>query len=134
VLLSDSGWSYRQISEALFLDEETISKHVDEYVTQRKLSIQSGGSKSKLSDEQESALAEHLESKTYLKVVEICDYVVQTYGVHYTVSGMTNWLKRKIRSLYMTCFESALVSAMSSLTFEQKYGIVNALSKQLVYN
>ncbi|GHT93817.1 hypothetical protein FACS1894122_09650 [Alphaproteobacteria bacterium] len=29
VLLSNKGWSYRYISEALFLDEETISKHVE---------------------------------------------------------------------------------------------------------
>ena len=28
VLLSDSGWSYRDIAQALFLDEETISQQV----------------------------------------------------------------------------------------------------------
>jgi transposase len=95
MLLSDAGWSYRRIAEALLWDEETISKHVDEYRTQQKLSIQTGGSKSKLSDEQELDLVKHLESKTYLKVAEICDYVIRTYGVHYAVSGMTNWLKRK---------------------------------------
>ena len=32
VLLSDKGWSYKEIAEALFLDEETVSKHVAEYL------------------------------------------------------------------------------------------------------
>jgi transposase len=77
------------------LDEETISKHIDEYRTQQKLSIQAGGSSSKLSAEHETELVKHLESKTYLKVAEICDYVARTCGVNYTVSGMTDWLKRK---------------------------------------
>ena len=31
VLWSDGGWTYRQIAEALFLDEETASRHVAEY-------------------------------------------------------------------------------------------------------
>ncbi|GHU18218.1 hypothetical protein FACS189472_06220 [Alphaproteobacteria bacterium] len=35
VLLSDKGWSYRDIAEALFLDGETISKHLDEYCREK---------------------------------------------------------------------------------------------------
>lgn len=31
VLLSDKGWTYRQIAEALLIDEQTIGRHVDEY-------------------------------------------------------------------------------------------------------
>lgn len=30
VLLSDKGWTYKQIGEALFVDQETISRHVEE--------------------------------------------------------------------------------------------------------
>jgi transposase len=86
-VLSDNGWSFREIAGILLLDEETISKHIDEYRTQQKLSIQTGGSSSKLSEGQETELVKHLESKTYLKVAEICD-VARTCGVKYTVSGM----------------------------------------------
>lgn len=43
VLLLHKGWSYKQISEALFLDEETISNHVSEYREERKLRIVTGG-------------------------------------------------------------------------------------------
>src|SRR5690606_33281200 len=34
----------------------------------------------------------HLEANTYLKVEDICAYVQQTYGVTFTISGMTKWL------------------------------------------
>jgi DNA-binding NarL/FixJ family response regulator len=43
ILLSDAGWSNRQISEALLLDQETISRHISEYCTFEKLSNNSGG-------------------------------------------------------------------------------------------
>jgi DNA-binding NarL/FixJ family response regulator len=53
VLLYDKGWSYRQIAEALFLDEETVSKHVEEYKTKGKLkNADCGGAESKLTPAQ----------------------------------------------------------------------------------
>lgn len=48
VLLSNKGWTYRSIAEALFLDEETVSTHISDYKTKNKLSNDSGGSVSKL--------------------------------------------------------------------------------------
>lgn len=93
VLLSDQGWSFRHISEALLLDEATISQHVRDYQEREKLLPENGGSLGKLSLEQADALEAHLETVTYLKVSAICAYVEETYGVTYTVSGMTDWLK-----------------------------------------
>lgn len=94
VLMSNDGWSYREISKILLLDEETVSKHVEEYRSEKKLRIVAGGSESKLSEAQADELARHLESRIYLKAVEICAYVEKTYGVKYTVAGMTSWLKK----------------------------------------
>jgi transposase len=95
VLLADTGWTYRKISEVLFLDEETVSKHVDEYITEGKLkNAPCGGSESKLSPAQTTELIEHLEKVTYTKASHICAYVQQKYNVTYTVDGMTDWLKR----------------------------------------
>jgi transposase len=93
VLLSNKGWSYKQISEALFLDEDTVSRHVSEYRESKKLRIVTGGSESKLSFTQASELQLHLSSHTYVKVSEICDYVKEKYSIEYTISGMTSWLK-----------------------------------------
>lgn len=94
VLLANKGWNYRQIADALLLDEDTVSTHVNEYISEKKLEIESGGSESKLSSEQTEKLIVELESKIYLKVIEICGYVEEIYDVKYTVAGMTSWLQR----------------------------------------
>ncbi len=93
ILLSDKGWTYKSIAEALLLDEETVSNHVKEYVEKKKLDLESGGSESKLNAVQTAELVDHLQKITYLKVSDICVYVQSTYGLNYKVSGMTSWLK-----------------------------------------
>jgi len=35
----------------------------------------------------------HLEQNTYIKVKEIVDYVKTAYGINYSISGITTWLK-----------------------------------------
>lgn len=92
VLLSDKGWTYRQIAEALLIDEQTIGRHVDEYIENQKLTLSSGGSMSKLSWVQTGELISHLEHITYLKIADIIAYVQATYGISYTVQGMTSWM------------------------------------------
>jgi transposase len=95
ILLSDEGWSLRQIAKALLLDEETISRHVTDYIEKKKLSIQTGGSCSKLNQHQTQELTAHLEETTYSKVIDICKYVKNHYGIIYTVAGMTSWLRKQ---------------------------------------
>lgn len=75
VLMSDIGWTFKDIAEALLLDQETISRHVKEYKDQQKLSISTGGSESKLSSEQAAEIIKYLDETTYLKVSQICIYV-----------------------------------------------------------
>jgi transposase len=93
VLLADKGWMYRKIAEALFVDEETVSKHIKEYKTENKLqSSPAGGSQSKLSKEQTAELIEHLDKVTYTSASQVCSYVQKKYNITYTVNGMTDWL------------------------------------------
>jgi hypothetical protein len=51
--------------KAILLDEETISKHIDEYVTRGKLQIQTGGSASKINSCQNRLLRAHLSENLY---------------------------------------------------------------------
>lgn len=95
VLLSSEGWSMDQISQALRIHLETVRTHLQEYASIGKLNPENGGSSSKLCSDQTSALAVHLESRSYTKVSEICAYVWEHYGIHYTVAGMHSWLKRE---------------------------------------
>lgn len=92
ILLSDKGWTYRRISEALLIDEQTVGTHVDEYRDSKKLTLSCRGSLPKLDKPQTAQLVAHIESTTYLTVQEICAYVLKTYGVSYTVPGMTAWM------------------------------------------
>lgn len=93
VLAYDDGYSYSEIARILLLDDETIRRHIDDYKNEQKLNSESGGSDSKLSDKEIRELKEHLREVTYLYVKDICQYVLQTYEVKYSVSGMTKWLR-----------------------------------------
>lgn len=92
VLAYDSGYSYSEIAQILLLDDETIRRHIEDFKSENKLSTANGGSDSKLSDKDSGKLASHLEDVTYLYVKDICQYVKQTYGQKYSISGMTKWL------------------------------------------
>jgi transposase len=69
------GFSYKKIADLLFIYEETAALHVAEYYNDRKLTFITGGSESKLTEEQTEELAEHLDTCTYTKVADICEYV-----------------------------------------------------------
>lgn len=93
ILLADKGWSYVRIAEALMLDEETISRHIQEYLDHDKLKPENGGSSSKLNEKQTLELVAHLETETYMKVSDIRNYIQLTYDISYTAPGVTSWLK-----------------------------------------
>ncbi|HJZ23761.1 MAG TPA: IS630 family transposase [Candidatus Babeliales bacterium] len=93
VLLHDKGWTCRQIAEVLLLSDEAVSQHIQDYFSSHKLKPENGGSFSKLNEEQAKLLVEHLQNHTYLYVKDIIALVLATYGIAYTVPGMTNWLK-----------------------------------------
>lgn len=92
VLACDDGYSYAEIAKILLLDDETVRRFVNDYLTKNKLRIQNKGSESYLDNDQTEKLLLHLEEKTYLHVKEICEFVLQSFDVTYTVSGMTKWL------------------------------------------
>lgn len=93
VLAYDDGYSRSEISRILLLDDETIRRHINDYLEQQKLKPNNGGSKSNLTEAETIALIEHLQGFTYLYVKEICVYVKKTFNKKYSVSGMTKWLK-----------------------------------------
>lgn len=94
VLLYDKGWSPQQIAEALFISDQAVRNHIDDYKTSSKLNPESGGSNEKLSQKQSEQLMVHLREHTYLYVKDIIAYVQATFGIIYTVPGMRTWLQR----------------------------------------
>ena len=92
MLAYDDGYSYLEISKILLLDDETIRRHINDYFAENKLTTNNGGSNSKLTGEESHKLVEHLSDNTYLYVKDICEYVKKTFGIKYSISGMTKWL------------------------------------------
>jgi predicted ArsR family transcriptional regulator len=52
VLAYDDGYTYTEISRILLIDDETVRRHIQDYCNENKLSIESGGSDSKLNEKQ----------------------------------------------------------------------------------
>jgi len=92
VLLNDKGWTYKQIAEALLIHETTVWSYLNDYLREEKLKPNSGGSRSKLDEQQTEELIAHLEENTYPSTKEIIEYIKRTYGVSYTQQGMHDWL------------------------------------------
>ncbi len=97
VILLGNGWSLGEVSEALLFDSETIRSYANKYKScglSGLLKTNYKGSKPKLSDEQLSKLCDELDNNVYLATKDICEYVKSSFNITYSVSGMTDLLKR----------------------------------------
>lgn len=94
VLLASEGWDTAMISQALRIHETTVRNHLADYTLSEKLKPKNGGSESHLSVEQTSELIAHLTEHTYHHNKQIVAYVLQQFGVQYTVAGMHKWLRK----------------------------------------
>ena len=77
ILLFDDGWNYTQISEALFLDDQTLRNYWKEYKSggiNSLLSFYYKGRPCKLSEQEYKELELHLSENTYLNSYQIKKY------------------------------------------------------------
>jgi transposase len=131
VLLFCEGWSQVQIAQALRIKPTTVHDHLEDYTNSRKLKPQNGGSESHLTPAQTTELIQHLETNTYLKIAHICAYVKQTYGMKFTVSGMTKWLIRNNFSYKKPKGTPAKADPQKQAEFIQYYEkLLNTLSEE----
>jgi transposase len=94
ILLRDEGWSLKKIAQALRLHNDTVGRYLSDYINGKKVKANHHGSQEKLNKDQALALVAHIKQNLYDKASSIIHYVKETYGVSYTIAGMTNWLKR----------------------------------------
>ena len=95
VLLRSEGWSTPVIAQALRLHETTIIRHINDFLTKNKLKPVNGGSQSYLSPEQSEEVTTHLTEHTYQYSYQIVDYIWQTYGIRFSISGLNKWLHQQ---------------------------------------
>jgi transposase len=121
VILRDEGWTHDAIAEALLLSEEGVRQHLKDYEASGKLKPENGGSDSYLTEAQSAALVAHLESHLYVKTSEIVAYVHATWGIRYSVRGMTDWLKRHDFTFHQPCGIPAKADAGAQKAFVVEY-------------
>ena len=93
VLWRDGGMSYGEIGRLLFLTDEGARQQVEDFLKRDgKLRPGNGGSAARLSEEQAQKLEMHLNEKVYVRTCDIAVYVKKTFGVLYSVRGLTKWL------------------------------------------
>lgn len=91
----NSGYSYEEIAQMLILDDATIRRWYNRYISsgiQTLLEDNYIGGTSKLTEWQKQEFVNHFEHNKYLTVKEICVYMMRTYKASYTVKGMTSIL------------------------------------------
>lgn len=97
IILLGTGWTQAEVGEALLLDERTIRRYVQAYRdggVDALLEVRYQGSQGYLSEEQIQQLDCHLQEHLYCHVHEIQRYIENTFGVEYSISGVTELLNR----------------------------------------
>ena len=97
ILLIDKGKRYQEIARFLFLDEKTVGnwkKRYDDGGLEKLVNDHYMGRTALLTDDQIEDLSTELESRVYPGTHAIIAFVRNTFGVAYTVGGMTSLLHR----------------------------------------
>lgn len=97
IILLAQGWTYSQVAEALLIDEDTLRNYVWKYNKgglKELLTDYYQGNEGRLSEPELMELDEHLSEYVYQRSEQIVDYIEKTYGISYTVSGVTALLHR----------------------------------------
>lgn len=95
ILLLDQGWSYRQVAEALFLDDSTLRDWIKQYEhhgIDELLTDHFTGGKKQLSEAQIETLKAELRSTVYVTAADICRYAEREFGLCYTPEGLVKLL------------------------------------------
>jgi transposase len=97
LILLGQGWTYQEASNALLLDEKTLTSYVDRYREGGVLKLFEDdyeGHNGLLSESEESLLTQHLEETTYRRVEDIIAYIEIEFDVTFSRSGATALLHR----------------------------------------
>ena len=97
VILLGTGWSLKEVKEALLLDDETLRSYLKKYQSGgigELIKTDYPGRPPRLNDEQQKKLYNELNNNIYLTTCAVIEYVSDQFGVKYTTSGMRDLLHR----------------------------------------
>jgi transposase len=97
VILLGSGWKLKQVREALLLDDETLRSYMNKYKSggvEELLKSNYEGRAVQLDESQQKQLSEELDRNIYPTTSAVIEYVEENFGIHYSLSGMRDFLHR----------------------------------------
>ena len=97
ILMLDEGLSPVEVASHLGLHRSTVYQHYNTFLEKGLddfLDFCVGGSLPSLSESQQALLRSHVSTHFYLRSLDICQYVADTFGVCYSESGMIKLLHR----------------------------------------
>ena len=121
VLLCDQGESLAEIAKFLFIDEQTARRHLKDYFDNDKLGGSSGGSEGKLTQEQAARLSTILATCDVPTAQTAVEKVKGLFGIKFSISGMTDWLKRNRFSFKKSEPAPAKADPQAQAEFIDKY-------------
>jgi transposase len=93
VLMADRGKSISEIADILLVDEETVRRHLRDYLDRDSTGGGSGGSKGKLTPEQSKRLREVFGDSDVMGAAWAVAKAWELFKIGFSISGMTKWLK-----------------------------------------
>ena len=97
ILLLDQNWTYKKISEALFLDEGTIANYRKRYKNgglEELINDFYKGKRASLSEDDQKILANDLQSRIFPSTKSVIAHVKKKFGIQYSRGGVTELLHR----------------------------------------
>ena len=98
ILALDLGYSVKEVSEILLLDEDTIIKWKKKYLESKFLSDWLGdeyvGYQGKLARQEELKIDKFVSEETVTDCLKVVDYIKEDFGIDYTIDGVTKLLHR----------------------------------------
>lgn len=97
ILSLNAGHEYSQVAAILLLDEVTLRRYVDklkEKGIDGLLEYRYVGGKPQLNIVQQNELKVYLKINTQTRAKDVAEYILKTYGVNYSIIGVTKLLHR----------------------------------------
>lgn len=121
ILLADQGESLAMIAKFLLIDEQTARRHLKDYFDNDKLGGSSGGSQGKLCPAQTEKLKVLLAAGDVPTAKAAVEKVKSLFGIKFSISGMTDWLKRSRFSFKKSQPEPAKANPQAQAEFIDTY-------------
>lgn len=125
ILALDAGYTIKEVSDILLLDEDTVNKIKKKYDKGQFfsdwLADAHKGYKGKLTREQEADIDHYVQGSLITDCRQLIDYVQKKYGITYSIPGMTKLLNRLDFSYKLTVLIPGKLDPEAQKAWLKKY-------------